>query len=129
MSIEKSLEKIAEAIETLAAAISQTPVGTSANQKTVEPLEPADPPAKKEPAKKKAKKTAAEKLAEEPAAEEAEEHSITLADIKDVVTMFLPDRRDEAVELMASFGAEKVGDLKSEDFPDIIEKFNAAYNS
>lgn len=67
--------------------------------------------------------------AEEAPTEEAPIPEPTLDEVRVAVTNFLPDRRDEAVKLMAKFGAEKIGDFKPDDYPEIVATFNAAFNS
>ena len=102
MSIEKSLERIATALEN-----SAKPPPTD---QTVQILH-QHPDAKKT------------KPDPEP------EHANTLDDVRAAVEQFLPDRREEAVLLMAGFKAEKIGDFKPDQYTEVIAKFNAEFHS
>ena len=103
MSIEKALERIATALENPIYRVDPT---TPVEVKTTTP--PPDKP---------------EEVTEP-------EHAVTLADVRAGVEQFLDvGRREEAVLLMAGFGAEKLGDFKPEQYKEILDKFNAEFNS
>lgn len=107
MTIEKSLERIATALE--------NPY-RSAPSCAIEPTEP--PP------------ESCELPTEIPEKITKSEHVYTINDVHDAVDQFIQKgRREEAVLLMSGFGVEKIGKLKPEQYEEFTNKFNAAFNS
>ena len=50
-------------------------------------------------------------------------------DLMAAIEQFLPDRRDDAVAVLAELGAEKVGDIEPDNYPEAVQMLNAAFAS
>ena len=120
MSIEKSLERIADALEKFVPTVTVTGMDPSVTTGDVTVEQPA--PKKKAPKKKAAKKK------EEPAPVEGDyipENPHTEDELRKVFQDFVGRKGSEEgtamlKELIQEYGAEKIGDIKSEDYGDII---------
>ena len=106
MTIESSLERIAIALEDFAKPFPVSAVDENVQQPEVNP-------------------TPAPTL--DPEAETGQVPS--LDDVRAAIAPFLPDRREEAIRLMKSFGAEAVREFNSSQYTEVIDKFNTAFNS
>lgn len=128
------LERIARALETIAGR-QTSPVNTEENVKTEKSvgldmtMPGSDSPAVEKKAVRKPRETA-------PLAAPVEvdpKKPILMTDVADVIRRYvLKDEKDgkaNSISVLAKFGVKKISELKSEDFPAAIKKFNELLNA
>lgn len=128
--MDKFLERIANALETIAAALTEiagpgrvNTLATSSPATTVDMMMPgqevktAKPGRPAKPAKE-----------EKPATTAApSDKPVVLADVAEVVRKLVAtgaDGHGKATTVLGQFGAKRISEIKAEDFPKVIEKIN-----
>jgi hypothetical protein len=113
MTIEQSIDRLSAAIENLA---QSTPRQLELDLTTNEPV----PDVESAPVQE----THAEP---EPAQDDTRPWE--MSDVVAALEQFLPDRRQEAFEILQSFGVSKVGQVTPEMFDELINQLNAKFHS
>lgn len=126
MSLEKALNRLAEAIEAQTAALGSVPTETAAAAPEPASAEKEEAPVEEKPkAEKKTTKKKAEKKAAKP---KKLEDNPAYVDMAGALTQLIDVNRDAVVEILEEYGVKRATDAPEEKWPEITAKFQAALN-